>query len=324
MCVCGFEYIAMKKRQDIISTLDEKAKNLGFIACGFSSPERPLYFDKFRDWLSDRKNADMSWLERNMEIREDPTMLLKGCKTVISLAYPYASQKPATPEGFTVSRYSQPAKEDYHVRLKGLCGELVDMIGKIYPGSHSRICVDSAPILEKSFAASSGIGFIGKNNMLIMPGHGSYFYLAEILTTANLGFLSMEPMENQCGTCTRCIDSCPTGALEKPFYLDGSKCISYLTIEHKGRTKREMGTKMGSCFFGCDRCQEVCPFNEDEASMQIQLPPTDAFLEMKDKEFGERFGHTAFARAGLEKLKSNIQAIRAHDETAFRPKLKAS
>ena len=310
--------------QDMISTIVNKAKDLGFITCGFSSPERPLYFDKFRDWLSDGKNADMSWLERNVEIREHPASLLKGCKAVISLAYPYPSQKPGTPEGFTVSRYSQPTQEDYHVRLKGLCGELVDLIGEICPGSESRICVDSAPILERSFASSSGIGFIGKNNMLIIPGHGSYFYLAEILSMANLEFSSTEPMENQCGNCTRCIDSCPTGALEKPFYLDASKCLSYLTIEDKGRTKRDMGRKMGDCFFGCDRCQEACPFNEDDASMQIHLPATDAFLQMNDKEFGGRFGHTAFARAGLEKLKSNIQAMRAHDETAFRPKLKAS
>ncbi|MGD8226249.1 MAG: tRNA epoxyqueuosine(34) reductase QueG [Desulfobacteraceae bacterium] len=307
-----------------IARLEEEAKNLGFVACGFSSPERPLYFDKFSAWLSDQKNADMSWLERNVEIREDPTRLLKGCKSIISLAYPYVSQKPATPEGLTVSRYSQPTKKDYHARLKDLSEELVDMIGDIYPGNHSRICVDSAPILEKSFAASSGIGFIGKNSMLIIPGHGSYFYLAEILTTANLGSLSMEPMEEQCGTCKRCIDSCPTGALEKPFYLDASKCISYLTIEHKGGTKRDVGRKMGNCFFGCDRCQEVCPFNEIEASTQIQLPPVDAFLQMNDKEFGERFGHTVFARAGLDKLKSNIQAIKAHDDTAISPKLKAS
>ncbi len=313
----------MTKTPSLLS-LEEKARNLGFIASGFSSPERPLYFDKFTAWLSDGKNGDMSWLERNVGIREDPTRLLKGCKSVISLAYPYASQKPGTPEGFTVSRYSEPAKEDYHARLKNLCEELVNMIGDIDPRSQSRICVDSAPILEKSFAASSGIGFIGKNTVFIMPGHGSYFYLAEILTTANLATRSMEPMENQCGTCKRCIDSCPTGALESPFYIDASKCLSYLSIEHKGGTERDVGSEMGNCFFGCDQCQEVCPFNEDEASTQVQLPPVDAFLQMNDKEFGEKFGHTAFARAGLDKLKSNIQAIKAHDDTAFRPKLKAS
>ena len=308
----------------MLEKLRDTAKSLGFIASGFSSPDRPLYFDQFSAWLSDGKNADMSWLERNVEIREDPTRLLKGCKTIISLAYPYASQKPATPEGFTVSRYSQPAKEDYHARLRDLCKELVNTMTDMYPGSHSRICVDSAPILEKSFATSSGMGFMGKNTMLIRPGHGSYFYLAEILTTANLEFLPIEPMENQCGTCKRCIDFCPTGALEKPFYLDASKCISYLTIEHKGGTQPDMGRKMGNCFFGCDRCQEVCPFNDDESSIEVQLPPIDAFLQMNDKEFGERFGHTTFSRAGIEKLKSNIQAIKAHGDTAFSPKLKAS
>jgi epoxyqueuosine reductase len=314
----------MKKSEDIVSSLEEKAKDLGFIACGFSKPSRPLYFDEFRAWLSDGKNADMSWLERNLDTRQDPAILLKGCKTLISLAYPYPSQKPGTPEGFTVSRYSQPTNEDYHFRLRGLCERLVDVIGEIYPGSRSRICVDSAPILEKSFASSSGIGFIGKNSMLIIPGHGSYFYLAEILTTAQLEFLFAEPMENQCGACTACIDSCPTGALEKPFYLDASACLSYITIEQKGKTKENMGRKMGDCFFGCDRCQEICPFNEGEASMQVHLPATDQFLKMNDKEFGKRFGRTALARAGLEKLKSNIRAVMAHDETAFRPKLKAS
>ena len=314
----------MKEREDILSSLEENAKDLGFIACGFSKPSRPLYFDEFSAWLSEGKNAGMSWLERNVEIREDPTILLKGCKTIVSLAYPYPSRKPGTPEGFTVSRYSQPTEEDYHYRLEGLCGELVDMIEHIYPGSRSRICVDSAPILEKSFACSSGIGFIGKNNMLIIPGHGSYFYLAEILTTAHLELLSTEPMETRCGTCKLCVDACSIGALEKPFYLDAEKCLSYITIEQKGNTKRDLGRKMGGCFFGCDRCQEVCPFNEGDASVQLHLPTTDQFLEMSDKEFEERFERTAFARAGLEKLKSNIRAIMAHDETAFRPKLKAS
>lgn len=308
----------------MLERIKAKAKDLGFIACGFSRPSRPLYFDKFLAWLSDGKNADMSWLERNVQTREDPTILLRGCKTIVSLAYPYSSQKPGTPEGFTVSRYSQPTKEDYHFRLKGLCGELMDMIEDVYPESHSRVCVDSAPILEKSFASSSGIGFMGKNNMLIISGHGSYAYLAEILTTARLEFLCAESMENQCGTCRLCIDSCPTGALEKPFYLDASKCLSYITIEQKGNTKRDMGRKMDGCFFGCDQCQEVCPFNEGEASKQIHLPSTDQFLKMSDKEFEERFEGTAFARAGLEKLKSNIRAIRAYDETAFKPRLKAS
>lgn len=295
----------------MLSDLINMAKDLGFMDVGLSRPERPLYFDRFYAWIGDHKNARMSWLERNLELREDPSKLLEGCRTIISLAYPYPSRKPETPDGFTVSRYSQPNQDDYHYRLKRSCRVLEDMIKETYPGSHSRICVDSAPILEKSFASSSGMGFMGKNNMLIIPGYGSYFYLAEILTTAPLEFLSAEPIENQCGSCTLCIDSCPTGALEKPFYLDASRCLSYLTIEHKGAINGENGKKMGDCFFGCDRCQEVCLFNGGEISRQTFLPTTDDFLRMNDEDFKKRFGKTAFARAGLEKLKTNIQAVRA-------------
>lgn len=308
----------------MISIIANKAKDLGFIACGFSRPEKPVYFDKFAAWISNRKHGDMSWLERNVEVRHDPTRLLEGCRTIISLAYPYSPQQPGTPDGFTVSRYSQPSQEDYHFRLKVRCRELADTLEEVFPESYSRICVDSAPILEKSFACSSGIGFMGKNNMMIIPGYGSYFYLGEILTTAPLGFIPAEPMENQCGACTLCVDSCPTGALEKPFQLDASKCLSYLTIEHRGKMSWDTGKKMGECFFGCDRCQEVCPFNPSEISREIILPSTDEFLQMNKEGFGERFGRTTFARAGFEKLKTNIQAIRAQEETTFLPRLKAS
>ena len=301
---------AYPKLKAMFSPLIDKAKSLGFIAIGFSPPETPLYFDRFCAWISDHKNADMSWLEKNMELREDPTRLLEGCQTIISLVYPYLSQKPGTPDGFTASRYSQPAGEDYHYRLKRLCRELADMIKDMFGANKTRICVDSAPILEKSFACSAGIGSIGKNNMLIIPGYGSYFYLAEILTTAPVEFLPVRPMENQCGSCTLCIDACPTGALEKPFHLDASKCLSYLTIEHKGAINDETGRKMGDCFFGCDRCQEVCPFNGGEISKKVSLPSTDEFLKMSNEDFKNIFGKTAFARAGIEKLKTNIRAIR--------------
>jgi epoxyqueuosine reductase len=294
----------------MIPSLPDKARDLGFIACGFSKPERPLYFDQFCAWISRRKNGGMSWLEKNMELREDPSRLLSNCQTVITLAYPYPSEKPGTSDGFTVSRYSQPGEADYHVRLKDLCGALLSVVAEAYPGSHSRVCVDSAPLLERSYACASGIGFVGKNNMLIVPGHGSYTYLAEILTTAPIDMVSSEPMETRCGTCTLCVDSCPTGALERPFYLDASKCLSYLSIEDKRKIDEETGKRMGDCFFGCDRCQEVCPLNGNEGSIQVSLPSTNAFLEMDDNEFKKRFGKTAFARAGLEKMKTNIQGMK--------------
>lgn len=287
----------------------EKSRELGFIALGVSAPERPLNFNRFTRWISERKNAGMSWLEKNIELREDPSRLLQGCKAIISLAFPYPSRKPFTPDGFSVARYCQPDKEDYHRRLKNLCRELVDTIKEIHSESVSRVFVDSAPILERSFGLSAGIGFVGKNNMLIIPGYGSYFYLAEILTTAPFDIPRTEPIKNQCLSCTLCIDSCPTKALERPFSFDAARCLSYLTIEHRGDLTDDIGRRMGNCFLGCDRCQEVCPFNGNNMEDRVALPSTDLFLGMDEKEFRRRFGKSAFERPGLDKIKRNLRAI---------------
>lgn len=294
---------------DISSKIIDRARDLGFVGVGFSLPQRPLYFDGFTSWLSAHKNAGMSWLEKNLELRENPSLLLQHCRVVISLAYPYSPQKPGTPDGFSASRYSQPDLEDYHYRLRMLCNALCDTIKEAYRGCRVRVCIDSAPLLERSLAYSSGIGFVGKNNMLIIPGFGSYFYLAEILTTAALDIDPVKPVENLCGSCTLCIDSCPAGALEKPYCLNASKCLSYLTVECKEPVNEADARKMGDCFFGCDRCQEVCPINGKEKSMNISLPSTGEFLSMDGEYFQGKFGNTAFARAGLEKIKTNIKAI---------------
>ena len=252
----------------------------------------------------------MSWLERNINIREDPSKLLDKCKTIISLAYPYSSKKPATNDGFTVSRYSRPDQEDYHRTTKDLCAELVTLIKSSYPNSHARICVDSAPIMERSIGYSSGIGFIGKNNMLIIPEYGSYFFLAEILTTSPLNIYDTEVIDNQCGDCSLCVDSCPTGALESPFRLDSSRCLSYLTIECKESPDKSWGRYMGECFVGCDICQEVCPFNKEEKGRNICLPSTDELLSMNNAIFKKLFGKTALSRPGLQKIKENIRILK--------------
>ena len=294
---------------DMSAEIIERAKALGFLKIGLSTPRRPLYFDGFMSWLSGRKNADMAWMGRHIRIREDPVLLLRDCRTIISLAYPYSPHQPITPDGLSVSRYSQPDKDDYHQRIRTLCNDLVTMVKDIYKGCKARICIDSAPILERSIACSSGIGFIGKNNMLIIPGYGSYLYLAEILITASLDLSSIDPMEALCGSCTQCLDSCPAGALEKPFSLNASNCLSYLTIERKQHVNREEGIMMGRCFFGCDRCQEVCPFNKGGKSKEILLPSTEELLKMDMGSFSERFGNTTLARAGVEKIQMNIRAI---------------
>ena len=251
----------------------------------------------------------MSWLARHAEIREDPTRLLKGCRTIISLAFPYDERRPETSDGYRAARYADPRKEDYHRRLKNRCGELADLIRKNHKGSRIRICIDSAPILEKGFAWTAGIGFIGKNTLLILPEHGSYVYLAEILTTAPLPIPAVRPMENGCGSRTLCLEACPTGALERPFCLNASRCLSYLTIEHKGGIGKDVARKMDRCFWGCDRFQEVCPYNKGPFPPQITMPSTGDLLKMDEAAFQERFGKTAFSRAGLQKLKSNIRAI---------------
>ncbi|MDY6951722.1 MAG: tRNA epoxyqueuosine(34) reductase QueG, partial [Thermodesulfobacteriota bacterium] len=285
--------------------------HMGFVAVGFSRPKKPLFFREFCSWVNAGKHGEMAWLEKYQDLREDPTGLLAGCQTVISLAYPYSAKKPITSDGFTAARYTEPRKGDYHDRLKGLARRLAQRLSEWYPGSKTRVCVDSAPILERSFAYASGIGFIGKNNMLIVPGYGSYIFLVEILTTAVLALSQHPPMKNQCGSCSRCLELCPTGALEGPFSLDASKCLSYLTIEYGGAVDRQTGRKMSPCFFGCDVCQEACPFNEGGSLTDLSLPSTEEILSMGAEDFERGFGHTAFARAGLAKVQGNIRAVRS-------------
>ncbi len=292
-------------------SLIEQALDLGFLAVGFVRPGRPFYFDQFCSWIEGGKYGDMTWLKRHMALRRDPVRLLEGCRTIITLAYPYSSMRPCTPDGFVTARYTEPLKADYHERLRETARILAHTIVQKYPGSKTRICVDSAPILERSFAYASGIGFIGKNNMLIIPGYGSYAFLAEILTTAKISFPGNDPMENLCGSCTMCVDACPSGALEAPFSVDASKCLSYLTVEYKGQIDKSIAARANDCFFGCDVCQQVCPFNNSESSTYMALPATDEILDMGDVAFRETFGKTALARPGLGKLKENIRALKA-------------
>ena len=285
-----------------------KAKELGFIAIGFSKPHTPIYFDFFLHWLREVEIGDMAYLKKNIEFRRDPKRLLYGLKTIISLAYPYPASKPSTPDGYSASRYSTPREEDYHLRLKRLGKQLCEFIKETFPESKTRVCVDSTPILERSFAVTSGIGFIGKNNMLAVPGHGSYCFLAEIFTTAQFPIPFVKEVESECGSCTECIDNCPTGALKAPFYIDVSKCLSYLTIESRDDIDKGTAGKMGNTFFGCDVCQEVCPLNRKGLSV-VSIPSTDVILAMTELDFKKTFGKTAFERAGLEKFKTNIKAL---------------
>jgi len=290
--------------------ITRKAFDLGFTAVGFCRSGPPPFLAEYKRWVDAEKYGEMRWLHDHRDLKADPGNVLQGCETVISLAYPYPSRKPATPEGYTTARYTRPVSPDYHEMIKESAKPLLTLISGEYPRERSRICVDSAPLLERGFAHASGIGFIGKNNMLIMPGHGSYLFLAEVLTTALFPIPAVRPVVSMCGTCSRCVKACPTGALARPFVLDAGKCLSYLTIEKKGPIDAETGKKMGRCFFGCDVCQEVCPFNPGPDETIESLPSIDTILHMDRETFKNQFGNTAFARAGLEKIKSNIKAMR--------------
>jgi epoxyqueuosine reductase len=253
----------------------------------------------------------MIWLERNSDIRKNPSRLLEGCRTVISLAYPYPNIRHETEDGFCVARYADPSQEDYHSRLKKLGEELCGRIQEGYPGSRAMVCVDSSPILEKSVAWQSGLGFIGKNTLLVIPGYGSYFFLVEILTTAAMPYRASEPLPEQCGACSLCMDACPTGALEEPCHLNASKCLAYLTIEHKGDISPHLSPGMKKCFLGCDRCQEACPHNKGAARTNVSMPSSNEILRMGEEDFKKRFGRTSLARPGLEKIKSNLRTARS-------------
>ncbi len=293
----------------MIHELTRQAEALGFRAVGLSRPGRPLHMDAFLEWLRQGRHGDMAWLERNLDVREDPRRLLPGCRTLVSLARPYPWEKPATQDGYTTARYARPDRPDYHQDLKIRGRTLAAWVQKRFPGCRTRVCVDSAPLLERGFAYQSGLGFIGRNGMLVVPGIGSRVVLAEILTTADLPVPDLAPLENGCGECTRCLDACPTGALEAPYVVDASRCLSYRTIEWKGRVDAGDAARMGDCFLGCDRCQEVCPFNPQDGSRRVVLPPASAFLRMDDQAFEERFGRTALARPGLAKIRSNLEAL---------------
>lgn len=295
-----------------VSRLDARAKALGFSGLGLCRPQRPVFYGQFEKRLKAGCFGDMAWLGNHLDIRADPARLLEGCRTVIALAYPYSASRPCTTDGLFTARYTEPWQEDYHIRLRRLAREAAQTIVSSFPGCRIRVCVDSAPIMERSFAFLSGLGFIGKNNMLIVPGRGSYFFLAEILTDAPLPIPDPSPTRCLCGSCTACVDACPTGALKRPWFLDSSRCLSYLTVEHKGMPHAETGCRMGRTFYGCDVCQAVCPFNGGRGEPVTCLPASGEILEMSEGEFQRRFGKTALGRGGLQRLKANLRALMEH------------
>ncbi len=286
------------------------AFQVGFDACGISRADHLQDQEgKFSQWLNDGYQGEMSYMERNANKRLDPRILVPDAKSVISVLLNYF---PGNPEISTnppkISRYA--LSPDYHFVLKDKLHQLLELIRKEFGAVEGRAFVDSAPVLERIWAVKAGLGWIGKNSMLINPTLGSYVFIGELIVD-----LDLEPTTtntpNRCGSCTRCIDSCPTGAIVTPMVVDSRKCISYLTIENKSLLHDDELRSLNGWCFGCDICQEVCPWNSKirgsstqaiKPKKEILTLSSDDLKSLSKNNFDSVFGNTPVSRAGYEKI----------------------
>ncbi len=299
------------------SFIKEKARLLGFFECGISKASH-LIDDELRmeKWLDEGMHGEMSYLERNKEKRYNSTKLVEGTKSIISVLYPYAPEhKLPETDNYKISSYAYGV--NYHGVVKDKLFQLLHIIEEITGKRSSRIFVDSAPVLDRAWAHKSGLGFIGKNTMLINRKGGSFFFIGHIFIDLELEYDQNVAEKNFCGSCILCIEACPTEALE-PFKLDARKCISYLTIENKKDIPVEFKSKFNHWIFGCDICQDVCPWNRNSKIHQEPLfKLTEELIAMRksnwqnlsEEQFNKLFENSAVKRAGYEGLKRNIKYL---------------
>lgn len=290
--------------------------HVGVSKAGFLEEEAP----RLEQWLSQNMHGKMSYMERYFDKRLDPRLLVDGAKSVISLLlnyYPSSQQDTLLPQ---ISKYAYG--RDYHFvikdKLKSLLNFIQDEIGAV----SGRAFVDSAPVLDRAWAKKSGLGWIGKNGNLIHPKNGSFFFIAELIVDLELE--PDAPMRDYCGTCTKCIDACPTNAIVAPKVVDGSKCISYFTIELKEAIPDRYKNTFGDWAFGCDVCQDVCPWNRfSSPTSEPDFTPKNEllskseteWLEMTEEVFQQLAKESSLLRPGLENMKRNIRFIERNDET---------
>jgi epoxyqueuosine reductase len=300
--------------KDRSKKIKEKALELGFLQCNIAKAK---FMDeearKLEKWLKKGYQGEMSYLDNHFDLRVDPTKLVPGSKSVLSLAYNYyTTEKQKDTLAPKISMYAYG--KDYHKVVRKKLKELFSWMQLEFGKIEGRVFVDSAPILERDWARISGLGWIGKNTMLIHPKRGSYFFLGEII--CDLDLEEDRAIGDYCGTCTRCIDACPTEAIHPSGYLmDGSKCISYLTIELKNQLPKEYKEKMEGWAYGCDICQQVCPWNRfSEPHSEPAFGPNAKLINMKREEwldltepmYNDIFEGSAVKRAKYEGLKRNI------------------
>lgn len=299
--------------------IKEKAKKIGFTACGIApvapAESEALFFD---NWLKEGCHAGMKYMENYRDIRLNPAGLVDGAKSVFSVALNYYPEKKLPPEAPHIAYYAYG--KDYHLVVKDLLQQLWNEIvttettfsplergqGVCHNQPEARFFTDSAPILERYWAWRAGLGWIGKNTNQIIPGKGSFFFLGEIITTLEVDKYDV-PQKNRCGSCRRCLDACPTGALERPGRLDARKCLSYLTIENRDEIPPREAACLGGRLYGCDTCQEVCPWNRFATPTPIvAFHPSEALLSLR-KEDLQNFTHDdynrIFAKSAVKRAK---------------------
>jgi epoxyqueuosine reductase len=295
-----------------------EAKRLGFMFCGiakagFLEQEAP----RLENWLKQNMHGEMQYMENYFDKRLDPRLLVDGAKSVVSLALNYyTDNKQTDPSAPKISKYAYGA--DYHDVIKDKLRQLLDFIRQEIGEVDGRAFVDSAPVLDKAWAKKAGLGWVGKNTNLINKQAGSFFFLAELIIDLDLEY-DIPPTADHCGTCTRCIDACPTEAIVAPYVVDGSRCISYLTIELKNESPTQFKDKMDGWMFGCDVCQDVCPWNKfSTLTQEPAFTPHPELLDMQQRDWEEIteevyrkvFKGSAVKRTKFGGLKRNIDFLK--------------
>lgn len=303
-------------RTRISEKIKAEARRLGFLSCGISEAafleeEAP----RLERWLKQGMHGEMSYMEDYFDKRLDPRKLVPGARSVISLLYNYFPSQQPREDSYKVSKYAYG--EDYHFVIKRKLKELMAFIQEAVGEVHGRAFVDSAPVLDRAWAARSGLGWIGKHSNLLTKEVGSFYFIAELILDLDLE--TDAPTTDHCGTCTACLDACPTGAIVQPYVVDGSRCISYFTIELKNEIPASMKGQFENWIFGCDICQDVCPWNR--FSRPHKEPAFDArpqllefgrrdWEELTEEVFRKVFRKSAVKRTKFRGLKRNIDFVK--------------
>ncbi|MEA3505098.1 MAG: tRNA epoxyqueuosine(34) reductase QueG [Bacteroidota bacterium] len=302
--------------ENITAFIKAQALEMGFIACGIAKADYlDNHADRYNEWIKNGYHANMDYMARNAEKRSDPTKLVSNAKSVISLLYNYYPEK-TLPEkdNYHIAKYAYG--KDYHEIIKKKLWELLQKIEEKTDTTSSRVFIDTAPVLERAWAEKAGLGWIGKNSMLINKTHGSFFLIGEIITDLELNYDT--PVRNLCGNCTKCIDACPTNAIIKEGVIDSNKCISFWTIENREEIPEKFKDIFKDNFFGCDICQDVCPWNKFSSPHNEEAfrPHADLFTMNKEKwgtlteeQYRELFKKSAVKRAKYKGVIRNIKFL---------------